>query len=64
MVRLVGRLRLAGVGMLISYALMQFDGGRLDGYGEPPGATRRTATLLIYVGALDRGAGLLFPVRT
>ena len=24
------------VGMLIGYALIQFDGGRLAGYGEPP----------------------------
>ena len=30
-------LSLAGVGMLISYALIQFDGGRLGGYGERPG---------------------------
>src|SRR5689334_1894750 len=29
-------LSLAGVGMLISYALIQFDGGRLDGFGERP----------------------------
>ena len=28
------------VGMLIGYALIQFDGGRLAGYGEPPGAYR------------------------
>src|SRR5437868_12518118 len=29
-------LSLAGVGMLISYCLIQFDGGRLAGYGERP----------------------------
>jgi POT family proton-dependent oligopeptide transporter len=29
-------LSLAGIGMLISYALIQFDGGRLTGYGERP----------------------------
>lgn len=27
---------LAAIGMLISFALIQFDGGRLGGYGEPP----------------------------
>ena len=27
---------LAALGMLFSYALIQFDGGKLDGYGEPP----------------------------
>ena len=44
-------LSLAGVGMLISYALIQFDGGRLDGYGERPGhAPNRD--ILIYVCAL------------
>ena len=35
---------LAGVGMLFSWALIQFDGGRLDGYGEPPANGARTAT--------------------
>ena len=29
-------LSLAGVGMLVSYVLIQFDGGRLGGYGERP----------------------------
>src|SRR5436190_275502 len=44
-------LSLAGVGMLISYCLMQFDGGRLDGYGErPPNAPNRD--IMIYIGAL------------
>ena len=27
---------LAAIGMLFSWALIQFDGGRLNGYGEPP----------------------------
>ena len=31
------------VGMLIGYTLMQFDGGRLAGYGEPPEARARIA---------------------
>jgi POT family proton-dependent oligopeptide transporter len=44
-------LSLAGVGMLISYALIQFDGGRLTGYGErPENAPNRD--LVIYICAL------------
>lgn len=44
-------LGLAGVGMLISYFLIQFDGGRLSGYGErPQGAPNRD--VIIYIGAL------------
>src|SRR5690348_362082 len=44
-------LSLAGVGMLISYALIQFDGGRLAGYGErPEKAVNRD--IAIYIGAL------------
>ena len=42
---------LAALGMLLSWSLIQFDGGRLDGYGErPPIAVNRD--LLIYLGAL------------
>ncbi len=42
---------LAAAGMFIAWALFQFDGGRLQGYGEPPaGATRRTTSLLIISG--------------
>jgi len=44
-------LSLAGVGMLISYALIQFDGGRLDGYGERP-ANAKNRDIAIYIGAL------------
>jgi len=44
-------LSLAGVGMLISYALIQFDGGRLAGYGERP-ADAPNRDLIIYAGAL------------
>jgi proton-dependent oligopeptide transporter, POT family len=36
------------VGMLIGYALVQFDGGRLDGYGEPPDRDGPDRSLLIY----------------
>lgn len=42
----------AGVGMLISWALIQFHGGRLDGYGEPPMRTGPDRALLIYVLAI------------
>jgi proton-dependent oligopeptide transporter, POT family len=44
-------LSLAGVGMLISYCLIQFDGGRLSGYGDRP-ANAPNRDLVIYVGAL------------
>ena len=46
-------LSLAGVGMLISYALIQFDGGRLAGYGERPAhAHEKNRDVAIYIGAL------------
>ena len=44
-------LSLAGVGMLISYFLMQFDGGRLDGFGERP-ENAPNKDIIIYLGAL------------
>jgi POT family proton-dependent oligopeptide transporter len=44
-------LSLAGVGMTISYLLMQFDGGRLDGYGERPD-NAPNKDLIIYICAL------------
>ena len=37
------------VGMLIGYALMQFDGGRLAGYGEPPERSGPDRAILIYI---------------
>ena len=37
------------VGMLIGYALIQFDGGRLAGYGEPPERTGPDRSWLIYI---------------
>ena len=43
---------LASLGMLFSWTLVQFDGGRLDGYGEPPASETRRGTLLIYAGAI------------
>ncbi|WP_309661224.1 peptide MFS transporter [Sphingomonas sp.] len=39
---------LAGVGMLTSYMLMQFDGGRLDGFGETPAREGGDKALVIY----------------
>ena len=44
-------LSLAGVGMVISYLLIQFDGGRLSGFGERP-ANAPKRDLVIYVCAL------------
>ncbi|MES2137766.1 MAG: peptide MFS transporter, partial [Pseudomonadota bacterium] len=44
-------LSLAGVGMLVSYALIQFDGGRLAGFGERP-ANAPNKDIAIYIGAL------------
>ena len=44
-------LSLAGVGMLISYALIQFDGGRLSGYGERP-ENAKNRDIAIYISAL------------
>jgi POT family proton-dependent oligopeptide transporter len=43
---------LAAIGMLFSYSLIQFDGGKLDGYGEPPVTTGPDRSKLIYLGAL------------
>jgi POT family proton-dependent oligopeptide transporter len=43
---------LAAAGMLFSWSLIQFDGGRLDGYGERPAGVPANRDLVIYVGAL------------
>ncbi len=43
---------LAAAGMVVSWALMQFDGGRLDGYGEPPPREGPSRDLLIYIAAI------------
>ncbi|MEO0031300.1 MAG: hypothetical protein RIS94_1058 [Pseudomonadota bacterium] len=45
-------LGLAGVGMLFSWVLMQFDGGRLAGFGEPPARAGGDRSVAIYAGAL------------
>ncbi|GAA0657150.1 POT family proton-dependent oligopeptide transporter [Sphingomonas insulae] len=43
---------LAAVGMLLSWVLVQFDGGRLNGYGEQPAGQPANRTLGIYAAAL------------
>ena len=52
-------LSLAGVGMLVSYCLIQFDGGRLSGYGERP-AEAPNKDLIIYICALIAVPVLVF----
>jgi POT family proton-dependent oligopeptide transporter len=51
---------LAATGMLCSWALFQFDGGRLDGYGERPRGVDGSRDLLIYLGALVAVPVVLF----
>lgn len=43
---------LAAIGMTCSWALFQFDGGRLDGYGERPEGADESKDMLIYGGAI------------
>jgi POT family proton-dependent oligopeptide transporter len=43
---------LAAIGMLFSWFLIQFDGGKLNGYGEPPAREGGDKSLLIYLGAI------------
>jgi POT family proton-dependent oligopeptide transporter len=45
-------LGLAGFGMLFSWVLMHFDGGRLSGYGETPERAGGDRAMTIYIGAL------------
>jgi POT family proton-dependent oligopeptide transporter len=42
---------LAAIGMLFSWTLIQFDGGRLGGYGEPPAGVPNRA-MMIFICAL------------
>ena len=42
---------LAAAGMLFSWSLIQFNGGRLDGIGERPEGVEGTKDFLIYLGA-------------
>lgn len=50
---------LAAIGMLASWALIQFDGGRLRGYGEPP-RDAPNRSMVIYIGALVSIPVILF----
>lgn len=43
---------LAAFGMLLSWVLIQFDGGKLDGYGDRPADADASKDYLIYAGAL------------
>lgn len=43
---------LAAAGMLFSWTLIQYDGGRLAGYGEPPERAGPDRAMLIYILAL------------
>ena len=43
---------LAAAGMAFSWVLIQFDGGRLDGYGEPPKRDGPDRAIPIYIGAI------------
>ncbi|KKC26440.1 peptide MFS transporter [Sphingomonas sp. SRS2] len=43
---------LAAIGMMISWALIQFAGEKLEGYGDPPPGQTKDRSLLIYIGAL------------
>jgi POT family proton-dependent oligopeptide transporter len=51
---------LAALGMLFSWYLIQFDGGALDGYGEPPARTGPDRSILIYICALLAAPVVLF----
>lgn len=43
---------LAAAGMLVSWLLIQFDGGKLDGIGDRPAGAPANRDIIIYVGAL------------
>jgi len=51
---------LAAVGMLSSWALIQFDGGRLQGYGDRPAHAPANRDFLIYGGAIAAIPVVLF----
>lgn len=42
---------LAAIGMLFSWSLIQFDGGKLAGYGDPPKRSGPDRAIPIYIGA-------------
>ncbi len=43
---------LAAAGMAVSWMLFQFDGGKLDGYGDRPAGADASKDMLIYIGSL------------
>lgn len=43
---------LAAAGMAVSWLLFQFDGGKLDGYGERPADANPSRDMLVYIGAV------------
>ena len=43
---------LAAAGMAVSWLLFQFDGGKLDGYGDRPEGADSSKDVMIYIGAL------------
>lgn len=43
---------LAAAGMAVSWMLFQFDGGKLDGYGDRPADAPTNRDMLVYVGAV------------
>ena len=43
---------LAAAGMMVSWLLIQFDGGKLDGIGDRPADAPANRDMLIYIGAL------------
>lgn len=43
---------LAAAGMSVSWLLFQFDGGKLDGYGERPAGANPSRDMLVYLGAI------------
>lgn len=51
---------LAAFGMLLSWVLIRFDGGALNGYGEPPARTGPDRSILIYICALAAAPVILF----
>jgi POT family proton-dependent oligopeptide transporter len=42
---------LAAIGMIVSFCLVQFDGGKLAGYGEPPAGLTRDYSIPVFIGA-------------
>ncbi|MGK2910152.1 MAG: peptide MFS transporter [Sphingobium sp.] len=51
---------LAACGMLLSWCLIRFDGGALDGYGEAPARTGPDRSIIIYICALASAPIILF----